>query len=106
MIKTIKKTVKQDIRYCDICGEESPGICGRLDNCIVCNRDICDKHSLLTPDFNTYEDYPVHICTDCMPIARPFYKNIEMLKKECNKEESQIRDEMQAACLKNLKAKK
>ena len=106
MKKTIKKTVKQKVYYCDICGPKKKRVYDYLDSCLLCDRNMCDKHSQLTPDSDPYEGYPAYICTDCLPIARPFYEKIEMLKEEYDKEESQIRDEMQAACLKNLKAKK
>ena len=105
MRKTVKNTVKHDIYCCDICKEKSAHF-SCLDSCVVCDRDICNKHSQLTPDSDPYEGYPAYICTDCLSIARPFYEKIEELKEEYDKKESQIRNEMQAACLKNLEAKK
>lgn len=92
-IKVVKKTIKKhteeliipakteeiDIVVCDICGQKTKG-----RKCMICGKDICEKHK--EHEFNFGSDYPDYYCTTCFSFYVEYKEKESVLEAKHEKE--------------------
>ena len=100
MEKQIKKKIEVTEKkyYCDICEPETR--IGKY-NCIICERDICNKHIIYHPD--DYSDYSNKYCTECWSILKPYKKIIYEIQEVADSKIDSIYKLAKNECLKNAK---
>ena len=104
MIKKERKEIKLARHYCDICEKEfSPYYQMGGTQCLVCKRDLCNKHRNFESE--EYPDETSVYCPDCHKIGRKYFTQLRMLRRKFDKDFEDIERKMKEECLQSLKKK-
>jgi hypothetical protein len=109
MIKEEKKIQEITLKkcFCDICAKN--GIYRTIaseyrNQCYICHRDICNKHTIDDPRDNS--DYPIKYCSECFDIGKKYLAEMKRIEEESDIKQEALYNEWEEKAILNALEKR